>query len=115
MRKCPQCGFEGTLSNRRILALFAKHFPGLPVGEMIARGWIQARVFSNWQHRDEWCTDEIPEMLAEILGELQRFFECPTVEELKAMLHWEGELMDADDGSIPNLPLFSLDAKAETT
>jgi hypothetical protein len=101
MKACPQCGFEGTISNNRILRLFNKHFPGLPVLEMIQRGWIRPKVFSQWLQRDEWCNDEIPELLAETLSELQRFFDAASLDELKAICGWEGDLMDVDETTKP--------------
>lgn len=116
MRKCPQCGFVGTISGKRMLGLMQAHFPDLPVMEMVSRGWISVRTYSQWRDRDEWCEDEVPQMLGEVLKELMRFFEVGSVEELKALLGWEGDLMDTDKGPrnlrVP-LPLFDIPQAAE--
>lgn len=94
---CRQCGFEGTLSNIRLVELFEKHFPGVPVAEMLSRKWIQSPVYSQWLDRNEWCENDIPQMLQELLIALQQFFAVATVDELKLLLGWSGKLMDTAD------------------
>lgn len=94
MKKCPNCGFVPTLSNRKLVKFFATHFPDLPVWEMIQRGWIRCGVYSQWGDRSEWAENEAPQMLRTICDELCRFFEVETDEELAALMKWEGGLMD---------------------
>lgn len=107
MKACPQCGFAGTLSERRLLSLFREHFPDLPILEMLKRGWISCTTYSRWEARDEWCEYEIPQMLEEVLTDLMRFFQVKTVEELKEVCGWEGSLMDRNSlASSKSLPLF---------
>lgn len=62
--------------------LHENHFPGLPILEMMKRGWIQI---------------ENPSEPEEILPELMKFFDCKTVEEFKQKLGYEGDLSDGSD------------------
>lgn len=41
-KPCPQCGYERTKTDRGLLALYRKHFRGIPVWDMIHRGWIRS-------------------------------------------------------------------------
>lgn len=71
MKPCPCCGYEGTPTDRQILRLHKKHFGNLPVRAMIKRGWINVND---------------PLSLMELRGELRRFFDIKTDEELAEFL-----------------------------
>lgn len=63
---------------------------------MLSRGWIRPNIYSKWLQRDEWCNDEIPQMLSEILTEIRKSFQCKDIDELKEKLDWTGDLMDKE-------------------
>lgn len=75
--------------------LFAKHFPGMPVMAMIKRQWLQLEA-SKYEHKTRWQQHECKELLEHIVSELMKFFQVTSVDELKAMLGWEGDLLDFD-------------------
>lgn len=93
MIECPQCGYRDTLSNRKIADLCKSHFPDAPIIEMAHRKWINLNTFSVegeyiWRDGDE------RRFLEHILSELMKFFSVSTVEELKAICGWDGDLID---------------------
>lgn len=81
MKECPMCGYVPTPSNETLRKLYARHFPGLPIMEMVKRGWIVIREPLN---------------LEEILRELMRFSDCKTVDEFKVKFGYEGDLTTID-------------------
>ena len=96
MKCCPNCGYTETLKNKQMLQLFAKYFPDMPIMNMLNRGWIQIKMYSQWGDKSEWHQDEIPQMLKFVSSELMKFFGVDTEDELKEICGWTGELLDFD-------------------
>jgi len=61
MKACPNCGYVPSLTNRKLRALYRKHFGAIPVWDMLERCWIDV---SN------------RESASELKDALFRFFEC---------------------------------------
>lgn len=77
-KPCPQCGYEGTKTHRQLMALYRKHFGGIPVWEMIHRGWIAGI--------DEPTDSQTDALVTVIRKELIRFFGLESEAELDAFI-----------------------------